>query len=188
MPAILEREIKLRYDDPDSARRAVLALGASMLRPRRLQVDVVFDTADRALMARGEVLRVRVEDGSHWVTFKSPAPHPTVKLREEIETAVGDGALVITILARLGFEIAFRYEKYREEFALDDVVIAVDETPVGTFIEIEGTDAGIATTAAALGRGPLDFVLESYRALFVQSCLAGGLTPTDMVFPPHAGR
>ena len=36
--------------------------------------------------------------------------------------------------------------------------------------------------ATALGRGPHEFVLESYRALFVQTCEAIGTTPTDMIF------
>ncbi len=65
---------------------------------------------------------------------------------------VGDGSLVVRMLEELGFHVWFRYEKYREEFALDDVVVAVDETPVGTFVEIEGGDRGIDETAVALGR------------------------------------
>ena len=88
------------------------------------------------------MLRVRIEDGRSFVTFKSPVDHPTLKLREELETAVGDGERARHILERAGFRIWFRYEKYREEFALDEVVIAVDETPVGTFVEIEGSEAG----------------------------------------------
>ena len=186
MPAIMEREIKLRYDSPGSARAAVLNLAPTPLRPRRLQSDVVFDTIDRSLAARGEALRVRIEQGHHCVTFKSPAPHPTMKLREELETSVDDGVLIMHILTKLGFEVAFRYEKYREEFVRGDVVIAVDETPVGTFVEIEGSDDGVAGTAAALGRGPSDYVLLSYRALFVQACVADGVVPTDMVFPSAA--
>ena len=52
-----------------------------------------------------------------------------MKLREELETSIGDGALVLAMLERLGFRVWFRSEKYREEFALADVVIAIDETP-----------------------------------------------------------
>ena len=78
-----------------------------------------------------------------------------MKLREELETVVGDGTLLLRVLEELGFHVWFRYQKYREEFALDDVIIAVDETPVGTFVEIEGSERGIATTAEALGRRPV---------------------------------
>ena len=41
-----------------------------------------------------------------------------VKIREELETVVADGAeRCSTILEELGLHAWFRYEKYREEFA-----------------------------------------------------------------------
>src|SRR5262249_39624260 len=125
MTTPLEREIKLRFESPDAARAAVSAAGARLLRPRRLQSDVLFDTEQRTLSARGQVLRVRIEDGHNYVTFKSPAEHPTLKLREELETGVESGERLVAIFLRLGYHIWFRYEKYREEFSLDDVIIAV---------------------------------------------------------------
>ena len=178
----LEREIKLRFESPAAARAAVAATGAIPLRPRRLQSDVLFDSEQRVLSARSQVLRVRIEDGNSYVTFKSPAEHPTLKLREEIETGVDDGECLVTIFLRSGFRIWFRYQKYREEFALDDVIIAVDETPVGTFVEIEGSDRGIVAAVEALGRGPADYIVDSYRALFVRHCNEQGIPVGDMVF------
>src|SRR5262245_226697 len=132
MAVPLEREIKLRFESPSAARAAVQASGAQPLRPRRLQSDALFDTAQRALGARSQILRVRIEEGRSFVTFKNPTTHPTLKVREELETAVADGECLASILHLAGFTIWFRYEKYREEFALGDAVIAVDETPVGT--------------------------------------------------------
>jgi adenylate cyclase, class 2 len=182
MSTPLEREIKLRFESPQAARAAVAATGATPLRPRRLQSDVLFDTEQRVLSARSQVLRVRVEAGHSYVTFKSPAEHPTLKLREEIETGVDNGDHLVTIFLRSGFRIWFRYQKYREEFALDDAIIAVDETPVGTFVEIEGSDLGIVAAVDALGRGPADYIVESYRALFVRHCNERGIPAGDMVF------
>lgn len=183
MPGQLEREIKLRFDNADAARAAVLSLGAIRVTARRRQVDALFDTVERHLGARGQVLRIRTEDGRSLLTLKSPVSHPTMKLREELETPVGDGALFAAILERLGLRIWFRYEKYREEFSLKGATIAVDETPVGTFIEIEGhDDAAVAAVARALGRGPGDYVLDSYRALFERHCLEHGIAVTDMLF------
>ena len=60
----------------------------------------------------------------------------------------------------------FRYEKYREEFSAEDVIIAIDETPVGTFVEIEGGEEHIHAAAAALGKTPADYITDSYRTLF----------------------
>jgi adenylate cyclase class 2 len=123
-----------------------------------------------------------MEAGGAYLTFKGPVQPSTAKLREEIEATVGDGLVVIRILEALGFRIWFRYEKYREEFALEEVIVAVDETPVGTFVELEGTERGIVAAAEALGRGPDDFVLDSYRGLFVRHCEARGVPITDMLF------
>jgi adenylate cyclase class 2 len=182
MAAIIEREIKLRFDGAETARAAILAIGATPLRARRLQEDSLLDTVDGALRARGCALRVRVESGRSFVTFKGPVERSLVKLREEIETIVGDGTLLLRIFEELGFRVWFRYEKYREEFAVDDVIVALDETPVGTFVEIEGGERGLAATAEALGRGPQDFVLLSYRSLFLRHCEERGLALSDMLF------
>jgi adenylate cyclase class 2 len=182
MSVPLECEIKLRFDSAEAARAAVMAAGAVPLRPRRLQSDALFDTEQRLLSARSQVLRVRIEEGRSVVTFKSPAEHPTLKLREELETGVLDGACFVAILERAGFRTWFRYEKYREEFALHEVVIAIDETPVGTFVEIEGSDEGIVAAAHALGRGPGDYIVDSYRALFVRFCQEQGVAVGDMMF------
>ncbi len=182
MTAILEREIKLRFDDAAGARAAVLKAGAAPLRARRLQEDSVLDTQDGTLRQRGSVLRVRMETGRAFLTFKGPLQSSDMKLRDELETMVGDGPLLVRLLGELGFQVGFRYEKYREEFILNDVIVAVDETPVGTFIEIEGSAEGIRATATALGRGSGDYLLDSYRTLFVQHCAQRGLPVTHMLF------
>jgi adenylate cyclase class 2 len=105
-----------------------------------------------------------------------------MKLREELETVVSNGDVLHQVLQRLGLHAWFRYQKYREEFAREDVVIAVDETPIGTFVEIEGTEAAITATAAALGRTTRDYILDSYYGLFVRYRDALGFRGTDMVF------
>jgi adenylate cyclase, class 2 len=178
----LEREIKLRFETASAAREAVVALGATLVHPRRLQADALYDTQDGQLSQRLAVLRIRRDGDRSFVTFKSPLPHATMKLREEKETAVGDASVMARVLEELGLRPWFRYEKYREEFTLEGVVVDIDETPVGTFVEIEGTDHGITAAAIALGRGPADYVLDSYRTLYVNHCAALGITPTHMVF------
>ena len=181
MTATLEREIKLRFDDAAAARSAVLEAGATPLRSRRLQEDCLLDTPDESLRRRRCVLRVRLESGKSLITFKGPVQPSLVKAREELETIVADGPLLLRVLEQLGYRVWFRYQKYREEFALEDVIIAVDETPVGTFVEIEGGDRGIADIAVALGRGPSDYLLDSYRRLYEMDCQRRGITPCGMM-------
>jgi adenylate cyclase class 2 len=182
MAAIMEREIKLAFRDPDEAKAAILAAGATPLRARRLQEDCLLDTPDDQLHRKRCVLRVRMECGKTLLTFKGPVQASPMKLREELETVVGDGVLFVRVLEELGFHIWFRYQKYREEFAHEDVTVALDETPVGTFVEIEGSEHGIHEMAAALARQPADYVLDSYRGLFVKHCERLGLPVTDMLF------
>jgi adenylate cyclase class 2 len=180
--ATVEREIKLRFNTADAARAAILAAGGTPLRGRRLQEDCLLDTDDEQLRRRRAALRIRMESGKSFVTFKGPVQPSIARVREELETLVTDGTLLVTIFEQLGYHVWFRYQKYREEFALDDVIVAVDETPVGTFIEIEGGDRGIAEMAIALGRTPSDYLLDSYRGLFCEHCRQMGLPLTDMLF------
>jgi adenylate cyclase, class 2 len=182
MAAILEREVKLRFASAEEARAAVLATGATPVRCRRLQEDCLLDSVDERLRQSRSVLRVRMESGKSLVTFKGPVQPSAVKVREELETIVGDGPLLLRILEQLGFQVWFRYQKYREEFAMEDVIVAVDETPVGVFVEIEGGAQGIADMAEALGRTPGDYLLDSYRGLFCEYCRERGLPLSDMLF------
>ena len=182
----VEREIKLRFDSVESARNAVLATGATPLRCRRLQEDSLLDTEDESLRRRRCVLRIRVENGKSRITFKGPVQPSLMKVRDEFETVIGDGVLLLHIFEELGFHVWFRYEKYREEFSREDVTVAIDETPVGVFVELEGSEHGITATAEALGSRPEHYVLDSYRGLFLQLRDAFGLTGSDMVFDREA--
>ncbi len=202
MTTPVEREIKLRYDTPDAARRAVIEAGARPLRARRLQSDCLLDREREPLADRARTLRVRIDGGAARVTFKGAPKLGTTKVREELETSVGDGELMLRVLERIGFRVWFRYEKYREEFRRGDLVIAVDEAPIGTFVELEGGEPDILAMAAALGREPADFILDSYLALFRAHCDETGASAEHMVFdarapaaeprdaprPPGAGR
>ncbi len=179
---MLEREVKIRFADPDHARAALAAIGAAPLRPRRLQDDSLYDTSDSALRDRRSVLRVRSEPSQAYLTFKGPVQAGPMKTREEHETPVADPDVLRRILTELGYAVWFRYQKYREEFGVGGVVIALDETPVGTYLELEGSEAGILDVAAALGRSPADFILDSYRGLFVAFAQTQGLTSRDMLF------
>jgi adenylate cyclase class 2 len=186
---LLEREIKLLFASPAEARAAIAAAGASPLRPRRLQDDALFDTEDESLRQRGCTLRVRTERDAAGrqpdevlLTFKGPVQPGSMKVREEHETGVGDGAALASVLDALALRIWFRYQKYREEFAAGDVTIAVDETPVGTFVEIEGGREAILAMTRALGREPSEFILDSYYSLFIKRRDQCGLAGPYMVF------
>jgi len=179
---ILEREVKLRFSSADEAREAVIAAGAMPRYGRRLQEDALLDTEDEQLRRQRCVLRVRMENGKSRLTWKGPVQPSVMKVREEIETVVGDGEVLLRVFGELGLHVWFRYEKYREEFSHEDVIVAIDETPVGVFVEIEGTENGISEMSSALGRTPDDYIPDSYRSLFLKHREQHGLTGSDMVF------
>lgn len=175
----VETEIKLRMKDADEARAAVRALGARLVRERHFEDNLLVDDPAGSLAGAGKALRLRRAGGTAVLTFKGPRQGSlTLKSRPEIEAAIPDPDSFEAILGGLGYRKVFRYQKYRETFAWKDVEIVVDETPVGTFLEIEGEEAAIHEAARALGRGPEDYLTASYATLF----FAAGRTG-DMVFP-----
>jgi adenylate cyclase class 2 len=175
----VESEVKLRVEGPDSARGALSHLGATPARPRHLEDNVLYDDERGSLLAAGRTLRLRRAAGRAIVTAKGPRQDraPGVKSRPEEEVDVADADAFDAVLRALGYRKVFRYQKYREAWRWRDVEIVIDETPIGTFIEIEGPIATIREAARALGRGPDDYIAESYPALFAA---AGGTG--DMVF------
>ena len=181
---MLEREIKLRFESADLARQHILssAVEATPLRGRRLQEDCLLDTEDKRLLRHRSALRVRSENGKSLLTFKGPVQPGPMKVRHEYETVVADGEELLIILGALGLRVWFRYQKYREEYSAEDIVIAIDETPIGVFVEIEGSEDHIQRAAAALGKAPDDYVTASYRSLYLEHCRAQGVTPADMLF------
>jgi adenylate cyclase class 2 len=174
----VEAEIKLRMADRPAAVAALQAIGAELTLPRHFEDNVLFDTPSRSLAASDRLLRLRRTPAGCLVTFKGPRQVVEgVKRRPEHEASLTEAEAFERVLAGLGFEPVFRYQKYREVWSWEDAELVIDETPVGTFVEIEGPLATIHRAARALGRGPEDYLTESYAALFVA---AGGTG--DMVF------
>ena len=174
----LETEIKLRMASPQAAREAVARLGATLVRPRHFEANVLWDDAAGSLRSQGQVLRVREDDTGGVLTFKGVRREVDgVKAREEIETAVAEPARLALILKALGWRPLFRYEKHREVYHWRDTEVVVDETPIGSFLEIEGPAEAIHAAAQVLGFTRSEYITESYPALFFA---AGG--QGDMVF------
>ncbi len=116
------------------------------------------------------------------LTFKGPIQGGVFKSREEMETSVGSAEIAEQIIRALGFEPSFLAEKYREEYDLAGAHVAIDEAPIGVFVEIEGEAAGIDRAARLLGRTPADYRTESYQQLHVEWCQARGIAPGSMTF------
>lgn len=163
---------------PAEARSRLERLDARLIAPRRLERNALLDHADGSLQRSDSVLRLRRSGERAELAYKGPGRvEAGVKARVEIETTVADADAMLGILEEIGFRPSFRYEKYREVYSALDVEIVVDETPIGTFLEVEGAPEAIRAAATGLGFAAKDFVLESYPELYRASGGAG-----DMLF------
>ncbi|MBL8226856.1 MAG: class IV adenylate cyclase [Bryobacterales bacterium] len=156
--------------------------GFRLKRTRTFEVNVLFDTPELRLRAAGSLLRVR-QFGKEWVlTFKGPAKAGRHKSREELETQLADGENLPAILGRLGFEPVFRYEKYRTEYTDGEGIATIDETPIGDFVELEGSAAWIDAAALKLGWSAADYITKSYGKLYLDHCERRAILPSNMTF------
>ena len=175
-----ERELKLALDDRAELRERLRSAGARRLHAESFEDNTLWDR-DGSLAAADCALRSR-RDGQGWrLTFKGPATFEQgLKVRTEHETGVDDGESLAAILGALGYAPALRYQKYREEWQLDGVVIGVDRTPIGDYVEFEG-EAAIAV-AERCGCDPAAALEESYPALYETHRRSHPQAPKDMVF------
>ena len=148
-----ETEIKLRIADADFGRSMLDSAGFVVRRERVFEANVLYDTPGDHLRQAGSLLRVRQADGEATLTYKGPGEAGKHKIREELELGLSDARIFAAVLERIGMRPAFRYEKYRTEFETPGGggIATLDETPIGTFVELEGSPDWIDRTAGTLG-------------------------------------
>jgi adenylate cyclase class 2 len=178
-----EIEVKFIIDDLQAIRQRLFTLGASLKTPRTYENNLLFDTTDHRLRSQDCLLRLR-HDQRSLLTYKEPPPTADAefKVRHEYEVEVSSGTQMHTILARLGFTPVWRYEKYRETFTYQATEIVLDETPCGTFLEIEGSRDAIRLLTTALGLNFTDRITASYSEIFAAVCSTYHIQNTDMTF------
>jgi adenylate cyclase, class 2 len=196
-----EIEIKLRVSDIQATIRAIKALGA-VSQGRLFESNTLYDTPQSDLRSRGRLLRVRTESAAPGtgrihsasvrrvvLTSKAPPPRGAKTNRHYKERA--EREVVATkyprdwsaALAALGLQPQFHYEKYRTRFRLRGLHLDLDETPIGTFLELEGHPATIDRVASALGYAPASFIRSTYWDVYAADCRRRGRPIKNMVFP-----
>jgi adenylate cyclase class 2 len=182
--ATQETEIKLVVKDARSARRRLREAGFVVSRPRVFEANTVFDTPELSLRASSRLLRIRQAGRVATLTYKGVPATGKYKSREELELEISNAAAMMSIMERLGYHRMFRYEKYRTEFRQSRRagIAMLDETPVGVYLELEGTPHWIDRTARRLGFQESDYITASYGRVYLDWCAANGCKPGDMTF------
>jgi adenylate cyclase class 2 len=181
-----EIEVKLPFESADAAREQLQRLGSRIRQPREFEDNVVFERELDPLAPAGLVLRLRTTGDRALLTFKAPVGEDRrYKIREEHETSVGDPDAMSRVLHGLGFRPGYRYQKYRTEYALDDLCVCLDETPLGCFVELEGPPEQIDRVAQSLGFTPDQYIRDSYRTLHAQDSRRRGVSLGDLMMEPE---
>ncbi len=173
----IEKEVKLKIDSPKKFIPKIVSLGFFLYKKKHFEDNYLFDFENKKLLLNGCILRLRIQNGKGILTFKEPSYAPSLaKVRKEIETDVKDPFAIFQILENLGLKVIFRYQKFRRVYKKGDLHLSVDETPIGNFLELEGSEEDIVREATNLGFSISDFIKESYMEIFLKEKTG------DMVF------
>ena len=183
-----EIEVKFYLQDLAAFRQRLLSAGAFLTQPRVKEINLRFDTPQRDLSQKAQVLRLRQDEAAH-LTFKGPgALEGGVLSRQEIEFEVSDFAAARRFLEALGYRVFTTYEKIRENFTLAGVQVSLDEMPFGNFTELEGPNPeAIRKLAESLGLAWERRIAMSYLELFAQLKARLALPFDDLTFEAFHG-
>jgi adenylate cyclase, class 2 len=183
-----EIEVKIPVPELAAVRAKLRESGATLHSALHDESNVLFDDPDRRLSGSGRTVRLRRAAGIAILTYKGAARFQAgAKVREERETVVENADEASAILAGLGLEPRFRYDKRREEWDCDGAVVALDETPIGTFVEVEADPANIRRVVALLGLDASESIPYSYAELYARRRKEDPSLPPDMVFSAAPG-
>jgi adenylate cyclase class 2 len=140
-----ETEVKYRVPSFEAVRSALTSVGAEC-EGEVVETDTFFDTPGGDLRRGDRGLRLRSArpaDGGTprgLLTYKGPRdPQAERKVREEIESPVGDVEALGEVLRACGLEPTLTLQKRRRRWRLGGCEVALDELPLlGTYVEIEG--------------------------------------------------
>ncbi len=177
----IERELKFACDDLEAVRERLADLGAERQAAAAFEDNLVFDRGGE-IEKSGSVLRLRSDRRGARLTVKGPARFEEgVKLRDEREISVSDAAEAQSLLEMLGYGVVQRYQKMREEWQLGGVVAALDHTPIGDFVEFEGSKAAKVAERCSFEVEAAE--QRSYIHIYADHLREHPDAPPQMVFP-----
>src|SRR5271165_3422232 len=183
-----EIEIKFLVSDAQLLEQQLSELGFRCITPPTHESNTLYDLPGQKLRWKGQLLRLREYGGVWTLTHKARGSVGRHKSRIELETVVADGPGMDSILRALGYRPVLVYEKFRSEWSDGRGHIVLDQTPIGTFAEIEGPPRWIDATARRLGISSADYVTKSYAELFFEWKRKTNRKAKNMTFRECGGR
>ncbi|MBI2514880.1 class IV adenylate cyclase [Candidatus Wolfebacteria bacterium] len=165
-----EIEIKFKVENLEGPRKIIKKLGARLLW-KGIEENYYFDTLDKKLKKRGQVLRIKKWKGFETtLTLKTDLEGYNRKrfnIREEARMLIDESHVKFAarILKHLGFVEFFRYNKYREHWEAGNVSFELDKVGSRFFVEIEAPKKKIRELADKLGLDWAGSTAESYIEL-----------------------
>lgn len=201
-----EIEVKLRIANVATILERLKRMGA-VSHGRVLERNILFDTPKSDFWRRKRLLRVRIARPAPKYGFtgrprqavltskapaaadsrsrepQSPQEMAQYKVRAEREVVLSKPTTFLRKLENLGLRPGFCYDKFRTNFVYEGLHLDLDETSVGTFLELEGKPAKIDRAAKMLGFSTSDYVRATYWDLYAADCRRRGVAPRNMLLP-----
>jgi adenylate cyclase class 2 len=180
----MAKEVEIKFQVANAARlvRKMKALRFRLKTSRTHEMNTLYDFRGQPLRRRGEVLRLRKYGPTWTLTHKAKGKTARHKSRVETETTLTDGAKAEAIFRSLGLQPVFRYEKFRAEWQDSKGHLVLDQTPIGTYAELEGPARWIDAMAKKLGLKRQDYITQTYSELFAAWKRRTGSEAKEMTF------
>lgn len=170
---MLEREIKAKIvSEPEIIVRKLSEMDFKLSAVKR-QVDIYYSHPCFNFKERDEALRLRLENGEAFLTYKGPRIKGRVKTREEIEAKIYEPDKIQEILKRLGFKPLAKVRKERKVFASSQnkkLKVMLDYVEgLGYFLEIEAEEErAIQAIYSKLQKCGLRIVHKTYLEMILE--------------------
>lgn len=126
------------------------------------------------------------ENGEITLTIKAKTKETSEFFKRiELETTIGNTKEVIEMMPFLGFPKRISWEKRRYSFINSpnaEIKFCLDETPMGWFLEIEGSEESIENAVSRLNLKKMEKINKPYLALWEEYKNKHSISEENMMF------
>lgn len=177
----VENEVKVCVDSFVSVKERLVKIKARHILTVR-EKNILYDTGTGDLRGEDVGLRLRCEEGVDnrsfkrvTLTVKGPRMDGVLKSRCEFEVCAACFKRAHEMLCAIGFHKALVYEKVREMWVAGKTEVCLDTLPYGLYVEIEGEEKDVFSTAKRMGIDEAQFITSNYFDLAGKAGVEGDI-------------